>query len=289
MTQTSHRIYLAILVVIVFIILITLIYNGISYYRLGTEERVYHPDHAMLKPSGIIGHGIGIAGTLCMIIGVTSYMARKRYRFLSRLGILKHWLEFHIFLCTLGPILVLFHTAYKFGGLVAVSFWSMVAVFMSGIIGRFIYLQIPHTIEGRELSLSEVRGMKTDVVTVLRNSYNMEEETYDLLVDSIKRKAGLYEKNAIMRYIRNNLRDRQTVHRVNSLLKQHKVPLSDKKVILSLIRDDIKINRRIERLDTMQSLFKYWHVVHSPFALIMMVIMAIHVTVTIVFGYRWIF
>ena len=88
-------------------------------------------------------------------------MARKRYRILSRIGLLKHWLEFHIFLCTLGPILVLFHTAFKFGGLVAISFWSMVAVFLSGIIGRFIYLQIPRTIEGRELSLNEVRDMKT--------------------------------------------------------------------------------------------------------------------------------
>ena len=89
MTKTSHRIYLAILVAIVFIAIITLIYNGISYYSLGTEERVYHPDHAMLKPSGIIGHGIGIVGTLLIIIGVSSYMARKRYRFLSRMGILK--------------------------------------------------------------------------------------------------------------------------------------------------------------------------------------------------------
>ena len=168
MTKTSHRIYLASLVAIVFIILITLIYNGISYYSSGIEERVYHPDHSLLKPSGLIGHGIGIAGTLFIIIGVSSYMARKRYRFLSRIGILKHWLEFHIFLCTLGPILVLFHTSYKFGGLVAVSFWSMVAVFLSGIIGRFIYLQIPHTIEGRELSLNEVREMKTDVAVVLK-------------------------------------------------------------------------------------------------------------------------
>jgi hypothetical protein len=289
MTRTSHKIYLTTLVAIVFIILITLIYNGISYYRLGTEERVYHPDHALLKPSGIIGHGIGIAGTLCMIAGVSSYMARKRYRFLSRMGILKHWLEFHIFLCTLGPILVLFHTAYKFGGLVAVSFWSMVAVFLSGIIGRFIYLQIPHSIEGRELSLNEVRGMKTDVALVLRNSHNLTEENYNLIVDSIRKKPGLYQTNVVSRYISNYFRDKKNIRKVKSLLKHNKLPGPESKMILGLIRDDIKINQKIERLDTMQSLFKYWHVVHSPFALIMLVIMAIHVAVTIVFGYRWIF
>jgi len=289
MTKTAHRIYLIILVAIVFITLITLIDKGISYYSLSTSERVYHPDHAMLKPSGIIGHGLGIAGTLFIIFGVSSYMARKRYRFLSRIGILKHWLEFHIFLCTLGPILILFHTSYKFGGLVAISFWSMVAVFLSGIIGRFIYLQIPHTIEGRELSLNEIREMKTDVAVVLRNSYNMDDATYNLLVDSIKKKAGIYHKNAFVRYISNYFRDKQTIRTVNALLRRNVLPKTDKKMILGLITDDIKLNQKIERLDTMQNLFKYWHVVHSPFALIMLVIMVIHVAVTIVFGYRWIF
>jgi hypothetical protein len=289
MTKTAHRLYLSILVAIVFIAFITLIYNGISYYSLNLEERVYHPDHSMLKPSGIIGHGIGIAGTLFVIIGVSSYMMRKRYRFLSRIGVLKHWLEFHIFLCTLGPILVLFHTAYKFGGLVAVSFWSMVAVFLSGIIGRFIYLQIPHTIEGRELSLNEVREMKTDTAVILKSSYNLDEETYDLLVDSIKKKVGVYQRHALLRYIGNYFRNRRTIRRVRMMLKVHELPKHERKMILSLIRDDIKLNQKIERLDTMQNMFKYWHVIHTPFALIMLVIMSIHVAVTIVFGYRWIF
>jgi len=289
MTKSSHRIYLASLVAIVFIILITLIYNGISYYSSSIEERVYHPDHSHLRPSGLIGHGIGIAGTLFIITGVSSYMARKRYRFLSRIGILKHWLEFHIFLCTLGPILVLFHTSYKFGGLVAVSFWSMVAVFISGIIGRFIYLQIPHTIEGRELSLNEVRDMKTDVVVVLKNTYKLDEETYNLLVDSIKKKVGLYRKNPIVRYIGNYFRDKKTLVNVRRLLKYSELKGTEKKMILGLIKDDINLNQKIERLDTMQNMFKYWHVIHSPFALVMLVIMLIHVAVTIVFGYRWIF
>lgn len=289
MSNTTHRIYLTILVTIVFSALAVLIYNGISYYLLSIEERVYHPDHQMLKPSGVIGHGLGIAGTLFIITGVSSYMARKRYRFLSRIGILKHWLEFHIFLCTLGPLLVLFHTAYKFGGLVAISFWSMVAVFLSGVIGRFIYLQIPRSIEGRELTLGEVRDMKTDIATELKNSYDLDDETYRLLVESIKKKTVIHNKNAIVRYINNYMRDLNTIRLVRSILIKHKFPRIERKMIISLIGEDIKLNQRIERLETMQSLFKYWHVVHSPFALVMLVIMVIHVIVTIVFGYRWIF
>jgi hypothetical protein len=289
MSKTAHRIYLAILVTIVFITLIILIYKGISYYSLSMEDRVYHPDHSLLKPSGIIGHGLGIVGTLFIIIGVSSYMARKRYRFLLRMGLLKHWLEFHIFLCTLGPILVLFHTSYKFGGLVAVSFWSMVAVFLSGIIGRFIYLQIPHTIDGHELSLNEVRDLKTDVVQVIRNSYSLDDETYRILADSIKRKVELYNKSSFIRYTRNYFNDLKSISTARSALRRTNLPKKERKMILGLLKDDLQLNEKIERLDTMQNLFKYWHVIHSPFALIMLVIMLIHVAVTIVFGYRWIF
>jgi len=289
MSGIVHRIFLSTLVGIVFITTFLLIYKGISYYNVSLEERVYHPDHALLKPSGTLGHGMGIIGSLFMIIGMLSYMARKRYRFLSRVGLLKHWLEFHIFLCTLGPILVLFHTAYKFGGLVAISFWSMVAVFLSGVIGRFIYIQIPRSIEGRELSLNEVKGMKSDVAELIRNTYNLDEESYNILTDSIKKKVELLGKNPVGSYLRKYLDDRRSIHSVKNVLKKNNLPLAENKKVLALVKDDIILNRRIDRLDTMQNLFKYWHVAHLPFALVMLIIMIIHVAVTIVFGYRWIF
>jgi hypothetical protein len=241
MSKTAHFIYIFLLATIVVSAMVTLIFTGLPYYLLGMEERFFHEGHVTLKPSGFIGHGLGIAGSLAMIAGVAAYMARKRFRFMARLGILKHWLEFHIFLCTLGPILVLFHTSFKFGGLVAISFWSMVAVFLSGIIGRFIYIQIPRTIEGRELSLHEVRTMKS----------NLSEEILNL------------KKNDL------------------SKQQQKQVALYEKR--------EKTLNRKIERLALMQRLFNYWHVAHLPFALVMLIIMIIHVAVTIVFGYRWIF
>jgi len=46
-----------------------------------------------------------------------------------------------------------------------------------GIIGRFIYLQIPRSIEGRELTLSEVRDMKSNIGSILSGSYKMDEES----------------------------------------------------------------------------------------------------------------
>ena len=46
----------------------------------------------------------------------------------------------------------MYHTTFKFGGIVAISFWSMTAVVLSGIIGRYIYNQIPKNIAGNELN-----------------------------------------------------------------------------------------------------------------------------------------
>ena len=217
------------------------------------------------------------------------YMARKRYRIFSRIGILKHWLEFHIFLCTLGPILVLYHTSFKFGGIVAISFWSMVAVFLSGVIGRFIYIQIPRSIEGRELSLNEIKDMKGNIGDTLTNSIQMDKESYNIIVDSLKGKSGLYNSNILVRTYKKYIADLNSLKMIKEVIKRNNLPKLQRKQVLQLVKHEISINRRIDRLVTMQNLFKYWHVAHLPFALVMLVIMVIHVAVTLVFGYRWIF
>ncbi|MFK5856296.1 MAG: hypothetical protein QM503_09215 [Bacteroidota bacterium] len=289
MSKTVHFFYISIMVIIVIIVAIALSYEGYSYYNTSLEERFYSPEHQTLKPSGDIGHGLGIIGSLFMFIGVSTYMLRKRVKVFSHWGKLKYWLEFHIFLCTLGPILVLFHTAFKFGGLVAISFWSMVAVFASGIIGRFIYIQIPRTIEGRELSLSEVQGLKKDVGGVLKEEYNLNDESYKVIVDSTKTRVEFVNKNTFVRFVNKYFEDKRNLQNIKAVLIQSGLDRKESRKIIHLVNNEISLNRKIDRLTTMQNLFKYWHVAHLPFAIIMLVIMIIHVIVTLLFGYRWIF
>lgn len=289
MSKLTHSVYIAVFSLIIVLTTFYLIYTGFSYYNTSLEERYFHADHLLKKPSGDLGHGLGIIGSALILIGVFSYMLRKRNRSLMRIGVLSNWLEFHIFLCTLGPILILFHTAFKFGGLVAISFWSMVAVFLSGIIGRFIYLQIPRTIEGRELSLNEIKEMKGDIGNILNESYHLDEESYQLIVDSTKKKVELYQNNAISRFILKYREDKSTLSKVKAALRKNGLSGKDYRKLISLVKNEISINRRIDRLVTMQNLFKYWHVAHLPFALVMLIIMIIHVVVTVAFGFRWIF
>jgi hypothetical protein len=261
MTRMVHRLYLSFYVIVVLISLVALGYMGFSFYKLPIEERFFHPDYAVFKPSGFLGHGLGIVGSLIIVIGVFSYMVRKRMKFLSRYGLLKYWLEFHIFLCSLGPVFILYHTSFKFGGIVSVSFWSLVAVVISGIAGRFIYLQIPHSIEGRELSLREVQDLIIELGAELRVKYNIDVAEFQIISNS-GIKSGLRSKH---------------------------LSLQENKMVRRLIISRNKLVRQIERLDRMQHIFKYWHVAHLPFALIMLIVMIIHIIVVIALGYKWIF
>jgi hypothetical protein len=289
MTRAAHRIYIGTFATIILATLCYLIYFGTSYYATSMEERFYHDAHKALKPSGSLGHGYGIIGTLLILIGVFSYMARKRWKSLARIGLLKHWLEFHIFLCILGPILILFHTAFKFGGIVSVSFWSMIAVVASGVIGRYIYIQIPRSIQGRELSLSEVREQKEKEKENFKVDTPLFEENYIQLMAIL---AGMdIEKggNAWAHYFRQNLVDRKKIVKAKKLMKGYGLSTMNKRNMLQMIKHEITMNRKIERLTIMQNLFKYWHIAHLPFAIIMLIIMIVHVTITLMFGYRWIF
>ena len=256
---------------------------------LGLEDRFFHPDHQMLKPSGIWGHGFGIIGSLMIILGVALYMLRKRIRRFSRIGILKHWLEFHIFLCVLGPVLVLYHTAFKFGGLVAISFWSMVAVVLSGVIGRYIYLQIPRTIEGGEMNLNEINQIKDELNKQLTMVYHLDENVLDAILQTVKNRPDRSGNNLLSRSIAKYNFERRTIREVKSILRKQKISGKSFKKVVRLIKEEISLNRKIDRLITMQNLFKYWHVAHLPFAILMLIIMIIHVAVTLTFGARWIF
>ncbi|MCC6410223.1 MAG: hypothetical protein IT270_01110 [Saprospiraceae bacterium] len=289
MSPALHRLYITMLVSIGILVTLFLSYHGYAYYTTSIEERFYHPDHPNLKPSGVLGHGLGILGTLLVLIGVFSYIARKRYNFLARFGRLKYWLEFHIFLCSVGPVMILFHTAFKFGGIVSVSFWSMVAVVASGVIGRYIYIQIPRTIEGRELSLGEVKALKSDVGDVLKGRYHLDENSYNYILESTKIKPRPNSDNPFSGTFSRYFENKKVIRNIKKILRGNNLHQADVFHITRLISNEISLNSRIERLLTMQKLFKYWHVAHLPFAIIMLIFMVIHVIVTLSFGYRWIF
>jgi len=280
MNKLTHHIYIGAMVTIVLATVYYLSSIGYSYYTLPIEERFYHDKYEWFKPSGMLGHTLGVIGTFMITFGVFIYIARKRYGLLSRFIRLKYLLEFHIFLCTLGPILILFHTTFKFGGIVAIAFWSMVAVVLSGVIGRFIYIQIPRTIEGRELSILDVQNKRKDLAEHIRKNESINSETIQLILsNNEQQKWGL--KSAFINYSK--------IKRIKKNLKNSGLSKDEKRSIIEMSREEMSLASKIGRLEQMQKLFKYWHVVHMPFAIIMLIIVLIHIGVTIALGYKGIF
>jgi len=291
MNKTLHRYYVGMFFFIGILVTVLLAINGYEYYNTPIEERFFNAAHNSLKPSGMIGHGVGIIGSMMMIIGVAIYMIRKRYRKLFNLGYLKHWLELHIFLCTVGPILVLYHTSFKFGGIVSVSFWSMVLVVLSGVVGRFIYLQIPRTIQGHELSIQELNSIKEKLAVRVRSVLSEDSSTlaeFEKISSTDRYKNFKFSTAAGFMFT-----DFFNMKRVLRLFKRRLKLLGIKgneyNELIKAAKSEILMARRIARLRTFQKLFNMWHIVHLPFAIVMFVIMFIHVGVTIAFGYKWIF
>lgn len=287
MKKSYHRIYIFLLAAIIVISSVALIILEYSYFKTDLSERFFHPDHAQLKPNGFIGHGLGVIGSLCLLFGIFGYMARKRFRFLMNIGLLKHWLEFHIFLCILGPVLITFHTTLKFGGLVSISYWSMVLVLLSGIAGRYIYLQIPRNLQGAELSLGELNKNKSAINAELRGKFNLDDKVLSAIQLSIKSRPER-SGHLIKRTIEKLRYDKNTTRKLKKILTNQNLTKENSKKIIYLVKNEIDLYRKMDRLATMQNLFKFWHVIHLPLALVMLIIMFIHVGIAITFGYTWI-
>lgn len=278
--KLGHLIYQSILVLIVVIVSLWLAIHGYDYYQTPLEERFYHPEHEWFKASGLFGHGLGVIGTLLICIGVFGYIPAKKYGFLEKYIRLRYLLEFHIFLCTLGPVLILFHTTFKFGGVVSIAFWSMVLVVLSGVVGRYIYLQIPRSISGRELSKQEIIETQKEHLKGLNLLKEQAPELYLQISNFNKGEEAQWQGRSAFKKQFKQLKKNLAV---SSLSRK------EQKSLLADFKNEQVLQRKIERLEYMQKLFKYWHVAHRPFALIMLIVLILHIVVTMGMGYTWIF
>jgi len=289
---------------------------GLDYYVVPLPERPFSPLHAQFAPSGLVGQGMGIVGTLMIAVGVISYGLRKRVRALARVGKLRDWLHVHIFLCLLGPFLVLLHTSFKFGGLVAIAFWSMVLVVASGVFGRWVYVWIPKTANGRFLGREEVRERLALVLRELEKQLGTSAEhllgRLEPRLDAERARTSRLGTSDRRRTPRPGPdRRRRPRHRPGvlgaladatlSALGRHRQRARIRRVLVEAgipelgrarIERNLDEERRIEQqlrlLEPFQAAFRYWHAFHLPLALVMVFILVVHVGVAIAFGYTWI-
>jgi hypothetical protein len=285
----AHRVFIVFLFLMSFTAVVAVAVHGLGYYLTPVHERHFRPEYETMKPSGSYSHGLGIIGASMITIGVATYSSRKRIKMLRDLGKISSWLEFHIFLCLLGPTLVVFHTTFKAGGVAAISLWTMLSVAASGVIGRFLYSYIPRNLKGNELTAQQITGeldrlasalSSTNVGEIVTKHISQKFEALPKPTTFLETVSTLFKLTRLRRTVKRMIRSMvaANVHSYETaqLLQRNAASFA------SLIQKSIVLNQ-------VGKLFFYWHVVHLPFTVIMFITLALHITVTVILGYRWIF
>jgi hypothetical protein len=255
-------------------------WTGRSYYSTPLIERPRHEGYWALKPGGSVGHAFGVAGASLMTLMLV-YSVRKRVKVLRALGKLRHWLDFHIFCGVIGPLLVILHSSFKVQGLVALSFWSMIAVALSGVLGRYLYLQIPRTRAGDQLSLSEVEALHAEITRRLH------EELGEAPLAELEAIAagGLSPKTPLVPLLfRLPVEGLRLRWRLRRFRRRHR----GSSELTETARQKALLQRRLLLWGRLQELFHHWHVIHKPFAIVMYLFLIVHVAVAILTGYGWV-
>jgi len=271
---------------------------GFDYYFLDSLQRPLSPKHALLRPNGQIGLLLGEFASL-LFVGLFLYPIRKRWDWLRSQGNTRHWLDFHVLLGLLAPCSVAFHSSLKFGGLAGVAFWIMTAVAMSGLIGRYLYGQIPRSLNTAELSLQEVRGEQARLTEELGRQKLF---PASLLVPVFRLPSEERVRNQplplalaammLLDVVRFFHAARLRLHalsfwgRLTTLGGVLTSGNTEIERVLAMARRQASLSKRVLFLSRTQQVFHLWHVIHRPFSYSFAVLALVHIAVVMLFGIR---
>jgi hypothetical protein len=260
---------------------------GADYYLTPLASRPDHPQHEVLSSTGSLGHPLGWAG-IAMLLLLLAYSIRKRVSWLEPLGALGHWLSAHVFLGLMGPLLITFHCGFKVGGIVSISYWSMMITMLSGIFGRYIYVQIPSSVIGGRQSLATLTEESNQLTQGLRQLLGPRAD--DILADEVSWRRDVGGWQAISILLLDDLRRPLLRWRLRRRLRSDSSQVgtlgrAEIRRILALMEQRHLLRRRTSAAEAMERIFHYWHVLHRPFVYIMFLIAAIHVGVAWWLGY----
>ncbi|HEX8925640.1 MAG TPA: hypothetical protein VF786_07590 [Terriglobales bacterium] len=272
-------------------------YFGSAYYLLSAAERPFSPKHHLLRPSGMIGINLGVAGVAMFAI-IFLYPLRKRISWLARRGNSQHWLDFHIVLGLTAPVLIAFHASFKFHGIAGMAFWLMLSVAISGIVGRYLYAQVPRSINSAEATLRDL-----DEQT---QSYSDELATQKIIPADPMRAAlhvpspeqvqamslpfavgemialDLMRPWRIARLRRAALHGTEKLFSLGGFLPSSHPELEQ---VIRAARQRSSLAKRVVFLSRAQQGLHLWHVVHRPFSYSFLVLAVVHIGVVIGLGF----
>ncbi len=295
--ETRHRFLVGLCVFVCVVLLAAIALYGWNYYSLGPAERPLSAKHAQLKPSGTVGLKLGILGFFLFML-VYLYPLRKRWLWLSRQGKTQHWLDFHMLLGLVAPCVICFHSAFKIQGFAGMAFWTMMALAVSGLVGRYFYAQIPRSLNTVTLTFKETR----ELLDQFKNALQMQDIFDPAEVARLFHIPELHvvQDMAVWRALLAMIAlDLERPFKVWSLRRRKE---NFKGKILSLggilptkhaglegaivlVSRQASLAKRAVFLAKTERLFHLWHVIHRPFSLSFAIFVLIHLGVVLALGY----
>ena len=296
--ERGHRIRLWLAWLLALSVVLVIAGYGIDYYALSSTVRPFSPKHDLLRPSGTIGIKLGMLGVFLFFL-IYLYPLRKKWGWLGRQGNSRHWLDFHVVLGTTAPIIIAFHSSFKFGNIAGMAFWSMLAVTLSGFVGRYLYAQIPRNLNAAELTMKEMvdieESMRRELAAQNLAFGRRMERLYDLPtpqdVDHMPMLVALVYMVLIdlRRPLQLSLLRLQStgfiywVLAVFGLLRTRDAKLEH---AIGVAKKQAKLSKRILFLTRTEQVFNLWHVVHRPFSYAFAILALLHIGLALYMGYR---
>jgi len=271
---------------------------GFDYYTLGAAQRPFSPKHELLRPSGSIGIKLGMLGVLLFFL-IYLYPLRKKWGWLAKQGNSRHWLDFHIVLGTVAPVIIAFHSSFKFGNIAGMAFWSMMMVTLSGFVGRYLYAQIPRSLNAAELSMKEIQEKEA----ALKKELEEQRATFGFSVDALYQlpsAADVARTPAVASLLSMFLIDFKRPIRASLLRLQQAgfgpwlfsifglLPTRDQQLerAIRMAEKQASLSKSILFLSRTQRVFQLWHVVHRPFSYAFAILAILHIGIALFMGYR---
>lgn len=267
------------------LVILVVVYLGILYLpHLFTphRDRITSAAYSSLKPSGRVGHTLGVVGTIFMVFSYILFAVRKKIKSFESLGPLSSWLEIHIFFGILGSVLVMFHSSFALRD--SATFWVMLLVVISGFFGKVLFSYCFWGISTIYQYLHEIdRLIEKD----LRNANNISpiiKRIMDLKSPGFPSTAGLVATFRQWRFIK-----KETGCLVDLVNEKYD---SDQQGELCNCADQlIKRLREIRStafLNLCLSILNKWKLVHEFSSYLLFIIVLAHILVTSYWGYKWI-
>jgi hypothetical protein len=295
--ERSHRLRLRALYVLAFATNLAIFVYGFDYYKLSAIDRPFSPKHHLLRPSGPIGLYLGFLG-VALFVGIFLYPIRKHWPWLGQIGSTRHWLDIHVLMGLTAPFIIAFHSTLKFKGIAGMAFWIMFAVSASGVVGRYLYAQIPRKVSTAELSMKEVQELQQHLAQQLAAQRLLPEaDLRALLRMPDANRVGRLPIVVALPYMM--ILDMVRVFGV-ARLRRHALSFSEyvqtlagflptrnrelERAIHAAV-EEAALSKRILFLSRSQKVFHLWHVVHKPFSYAFAVLALLHIGLQFVLGY----